>query len=254
VPFLAGLAFYMAGFALTTTPAKIGEALRLWYLHRESKIPYAESAPIFIFEQILDVLVVALLSFLALSVILPNIDRRLWMAVVLLGFLVVPLTLARADRLGALVLAVLKRRGFTKLEHFGTNSKTFVQSLRSLAPSHVFLPSLVVGLFAWLAPGLGLYLILRDLGMGVMVGPETAVGVFMLSLLAGVVFIISGGVGTTEGALVVFLTIIGIDPPTAVTAAIISRTSTLWFAVGLGALTTLGIATVNRCPEASVKR
>ena len=121
VPFLAGLAFYMAGFALTTTPAKIGEALRLWYLHRESKIPYAESAPIFIFEQILDVLVVALLSFLALSVILPNIDRRLWMAVVLLGFLVVPLTLARADRLGALVLAVLKRRGFTKLEHFGTS-------------------------------------------------------------------------------------------------------------------------------------
>jgi glycosyltransferase 2 family protein len=251
VPILPGLAFYMAGFALTTTPAKIGEAVRLWYLHRESKISYAESAPIFIFEQILDILAVALLSFLALSVILPSIDQRLWIAAVLLGLLLVPITLARADRLGALVLPVLKRRGFTKLDDVETNSKTFIQSLHSLAPSHVFFSSLVVGMFAWLAPGLGLYLILRDLGMGVMVGPETAIGVFMLSLLAGVVSIISGGVGTTEGALAIFLTIIGIDPPTAVTAAIISRTSTLWFAVGLGALTTLGIAAVK--PEASVK-
>ena len=254
VPVLPGLAFYMAGFALTTTPAKIGEAVRLWYLHRESKIPYAESAPIFIFEQILDILVVVLLSFLALSVILPSIDQRLWIAAVLLGLLLVPVTLARADRLAALVLALLKRRGFTKLEDVGTNSKIFIQSLHSLAASHVFLPSLVVGLFAWLAPGLGLYLILRNLGMGVMVGPETAVGIFMLSLIAGVVSIISGGVGTTEGALAVLLTIIGIDPPTAVTAAIISRTSTLWFAVGLGALATLGIASVDSWPEASVKR
>src|SRR6516164_8213243 len=40
VSFLPGLVFYMAGFALATTPAKIGEAVRLWYLHRESKIPY----------------------------------------------------------------------------------------------------------------------------------------------------------------------------------------------------------------------
>jgi uncharacterized protein (TIRG00374 family) len=253
VPFFPGLAFYLAGFALTTTPAKISEAVRLWYLRRELKIAYAESTPIFIFEQVLDILAVALLSFFALSVILPSIDQKVWIAAVLLGLLVVPATLARADRLGSLVLAILKRRGPTKLEDSGADSKTFVRSLRSLAPLDVFVPSLVVGLFAWLAPGLGLYLILRDMSMGVVVDPETAVGVFMLSLFAGVGSIISGGVGTTEGALAVLLSIIGIDPPAAVTAAIISRTSTLWFAVGLGALTTLGIATVNRWPEASVR-
>ena len=253
VPFLPGMAFYLAGFALTTTPAKIGEAVRLWYLHREFKIAYAKSTPIFIFEQVLDILAVALLSFFALSVILPSIDQKVWIAAVLLGLLVVPATLARADRLGSLVLAILKRRGPTKLEDIGADSKTFIRSLHLLAPLHVFVPSLVVGLFAWLAPGLGLYLILQDMRMGVVVGPETAVGVFMLSLFAGVFSIISGGVGTTEGALAILLTFIGIDPPTAITTAIISRTSTLWFAVGIGALTTFGIATVIRSSEVSVK-
>jgi uncharacterized protein (TIRG00374 family) len=254
VSFFPGLAFYLAGFALATTPAKIGEAVRLWYLHRDLKIAYAESAPIFIFEQILDILAVGLLSFFALSVILPSIDQKVWVAAVLLGLLLVPASLARADRMGSLVLAMLKRRGpTTKLDDIGTDSKTFVRSLHSLAPLHVFVPSLVVGLVAWLAPGLGLYLILRDMPLGVVVGPETAVGVFMLSLFAGVSSIISGGVGTTEGALAILLTFLGIDPPTAITTAIISRTSTLWFAVGIGALTTFGIATVNRQPEASVK-
>jgi hypothetical protein len=57
LPCIAGLAYYLAGFALTTTPAKIGEAVRLWYLRRT--IGYAESVPIFIFEQVLDVLAVA---------------------------------------------------------------------------------------------------------------------------------------------------------------------------------------------------
>jgi uncharacterized protein (TIRG00374 family) len=244
VPSLPGLAYYLAGFALTTTPAKIGEAVRLWYLRRTLKIGYAESVPIFIFEQVLDVLAVALLSFLAASVVLPGVDRKILTAIVLLGLLLVPITLARADRMSAIMLVVLKRRGLIKFESVEASSNTIVQSLRSLAPLPVFLPSLAVGLLAWLAPGLGLYLILQDMHIGVAVTPETAVGVFMLSLLAGVVSIVSGGVGTTEGALAILLVVVGMDAPSAVAAAIISRTSTLWFAVGLGALTTFVIAAV----------
>lgn len=242
VPCLPGLAYYLAGFALTTTPAKIGEAVRLWYLRRTLKISYAESAPIFIFEQVLDVLAVALLSLLAASVVLPGVDSKVFMAAVFLGLLLVPIILARADRMGSIMLVVLKRRGLTKFKSVEANSNTIVQSLHSLAPLPVFVPSLAVGLFAWLAPGLGLYLILRDMHIGVTVSAETAVGVFMLSLLAGVVSIVSGGVGTTEGALAVLLVVVGMDAPSAVAAAIISRTSTLWLAVGIGALSTLVIA------------
>jgi uncharacterized protein (TIRG00374 family) len=94
--------------------------------------------------------------------------------------------------------------------------------------------SILVGFVAWSLPGIGLLVILFDLGF--VVSPERAIGIFSLSLLAGVFSIFSGGLGTTEAALGLLLLTVGVDPPLAVAAAIISRVSTLWFAVALGSL------------------
>ena len=58
------LAYYLAGFALTTTPGKAGETIRSVLL-RPHGIPYSTSLACFFSERLLDVVVVALLAMLS---------------------------------------------------------------------------------------------------------------------------------------------------------------------------------------------
>jgi uncharacterized protein (TIRG00374 family) len=99
-----------------------------------------------------------------------------------------------------------------------------------------------IGLLAWGAEGLGFYLLLQYLELPA--APPLALGIYALSLLAGALSFIPGGLGSTEAALGLMLMASGADAPTAVAATLIYRMVSLWFAVGLGALSlaVLGIA------------
>ena len=64
VPFARGLCAYLAGFALTATPGKAGELLRIRYFSRMA-VPASRTLAAFVFERALDLLVILLLSFAA---------------------------------------------------------------------------------------------------------------------------------------------------------------------------------------------
>lgn len=66
-----------------------------------------------------------------------------------------------------------------------------------------------------------------------------AVGIYALSILAGAASFVPGGLGVTEGAMVLLLVATGMDLSTASTAALMVRGLTLWFAVGLGVVSML---------------
>jgi glycosyltransferase 2 family protein len=59
-------------------------------------------------------------------------------------------------------------------------------------------------------------------------------GVYAVSLLAGALSFVPGGIGTTEGAMALLLAGLGAGTATVVAAPLISRLTTLWFAVSLG--------------------
>jgi uncharacterized protein (TIRG00374 family) len=97
----------------------------------------------------------------------------------------------------------------------------------------------LLGLLAWFAEGYALYVVL-DL-MGASTPIYVAAGIYGVSVLAGAVSFVPGGLGGTELVMGSLLVLSGVDAPTAVSAVIICRLATLWFAVAFGLIFVLGI-------------
>jgi len=60
------------------------------------------------------------------------------------------------------------------------------------------------------------------------------VGIYSVSVLAGALSFIPGGLGSTEAVMVLLLTLVGVNTPAAIAATLICRLATLWFAVIIG--------------------
>src|SRR5690606_4520073 len=51
-PLMDDLVTYMASFALTATPGKAGELLRVWLLKRRAGLPYGRTLPVFLADRL----------------------------------------------------------------------------------------------------------------------------------------------------------------------------------------------------------
>jgi uncharacterized protein (TIRG00374 family) len=93
---------------------------------------------------------------------------------------------------------------------------------------------IVVGILAWGAEGLGLYLIC--LGLHIEVNAALAVGIYAIAVLAGsAAFFLPGGIGGMEIVMTTLLAqASGAAISTAVIATLLCRLATLWFAVLIG--------------------
>lgn len=222
VPWPRHLLIYFSGFALTLTPAKAGETVRSVYL-RPWGVAYAQSLATFVTERLLDVAAVGALASLAV-LLFPA--HRLW-AWGALALCLVLVLLVRSRLLPPLV-ARLSRGGFGRYTAQGIAT---VQGLLSVPQLASALP---LSLAAWSAQGCALYLIVAALGYPLTAA--TVIGLYCLSILAGAVSFIPGGLGATEAAIALLLAAAGLSPGDALAASLVSRTLTLWLAVGLGAV------------------
>lgn len=221
------IVYYLAGFALTTTPGKAGETIRSVFL-RPHGVAYRHSLACFFVERFMDVLVVAGLSVLTILAV----ERH------------TPLVLAYTLVIVALVPAIRSRTLRAALRRVqqrlsGTRGKRFIQQLLELLQLVGHLLSLrwlyfgfAIGLIAWSIQGIAFYSIAA--AMGFSPGLAVLMGVYAISLLAGAASFVPGGLGTTEAAMVTLLVVLGAEAQTAWAIAITSRVSTLWFAVALG--------------------
>jgi uncharacterized membrane protein YbhN (UPF0104 family) len=212
-------------------------------------VNYSQSAPIFLFEQVVDVLTVALLASLAVSLVFPDLGPWAWLGLVLAGCLGAAIVVWSGRHLVIWLVSAYARRRKSGGNVAVTTTQVSGERLRALGSPAMLIASTVIGLLAWLPPGLGLFMILLDLGLTVTV--PIAIGIFSISLLAGVVSFFPGGLGTTEAAIVLLVLTVGGDPPVAVATAIISRVSTLWFAVALGVVAVMASKVMAGKPRSS---
>jgi len=75
---------------------------------------------------------------------------------------------------------------------------------------------------------------------------STVVAIYCLSILAGAASFIPGGLGATEAAIVLLLSAAGVGQTDAIPASLISRSLTLWLAVGIGVLAMTKAGLANR--------
>lgn len=228
VPWRPSLNIYIAGFALTTTPGKAGETLRSVLLRRWG-IPYPTSLAAFLSERLSDLLAVVVLALLGLAAYPPS----------------QPLTAVGGAGVLAVLLVLSSQRLLARLHGAVTGTARIPSLLRSalqilLQARRCHTPALLAGatalsLVAWAAEAGAFYLILHWMGLDVPL--VFAVFVYAISMLAGALSFMPGGLGGAEVVMVTLLTWKGIGNPDAIAATVLIRLTTLWFAVGIGVST-----------------
>lgn len=218
---------YLAGFAFTMTPGKAGEAVRSVYL-KSHGVSYKESLAALLSERLLDLLAIVLLACVAVI----WYDRYRWIVLftgvlVLLGiwWITHPTFLEALRRLSAC-------RRFETLKWLPHKLRVLFETSRALLQFPAIYGGLLLGLVAWGAEGMGLYYSVA--GMGLAVSASQAVGIYAVSILAGVLSFLPGGLGSTETVMGLLLLLSGVDPAHAVAATLLCRIATLWFAIAIG--------------------
>lgn len=227
-PLLHG-SYYLSGFALTTTPGKIGEAIRSRYLKRHG-MAYNQSFATFFMERFLDFCTIVLLSTSAVL----HFQGYESLMLISLCMMVSALWLLKSGIAGRLLKKLQQRTQNPRLHKTAETLQNFLLSSVALLKGKLLFGGLMIGIVAWAAEGVAFYLILQYLGVESSLW--LAVGIYSISVVAGAVSFIPGGLGSTEAVMGLLLLALGADPATAVAATVICRITTLWFAVILGAI------------------
>ena len=227
VPIRANLLYYFTGFALTTTPSKIGETLRHWLLERGHGYAYSRTLPLWVADRLNDVTASLVLILAGLAAF----SEYLWQVAIFLAVFAGFMTLIARPRL------LLDIIGWT-YGRIRRQRRVFAGFRRAVRfSSELFTPRLYVigvglAVLGWLAECLAFWWLLREMGAPLSFGQ--AVFVFSFSLLFGGVSLTPGGLGGFEASMIFLLNELGIALDVAVAATAVIRAVTLWFAVGLG--------------------
>ncbi len=226
VPPLRNARFFLASFAFTATPGKLGEAIRSVFL-RPFGVPYRSSLAALFVERLLDL--AAALLFAVLGVLAYS-RYSLFVLVPVLGI--------------SLTLCVLNSRRLraalrTRLPARATSLLDALDEATVLSRGSRLLPGLLFSVVGWGAEALGFSLILRFMGLELPL--LTSVGIYGLAITVGALSFLPGGIGGTEAVMIVLLGVAGVSTADAGAATILFRFGTLWFAVILGLLMLPGL-------------
>ena len=227
VPLGRNALYYVAGFAFTITPGKIGEVVRLWFLRRGHGYGYDRTAGLMVLDRLTDAWPLLLLALLGV-VQFASQGLSLVLAAAVLGLGTVVMLHPSWIRT-AIKLAYGRVRRAPRL--FARLVRASRVLARFASPS-ALTPPLALGIVGWLCEIVGAWLILDALGAPV---PLTAAAfVFGFGMLVGAVPVFPGGVGGAEGTMVALLVLLAVPLPTAIAATALIRLATLGLAVVLG--------------------
>lgn len=222
------LQVFLAGFALTITPGKLGEAVKAVLLRQSHRIPMAKTAPIVIAERVTDL--VALLLLALVGVFHYDVDRRFLIAgaaLVVAGLVVVSVDpVAKAAIAIAGKLPVLRR-----FAHRLDDAHAHTAIL--LAPLSLIVTTLLATV-SWFFECLAFLIVVRGFP-GTDISVQGATFVYASMTVAGALSFLPGGLGATEaGMLALLVGKFHIAKGIAMAATFVTRAATLWFAVALG--------------------
>lgn len=229
LPFRVNLRHFLGGFAMTVTPGRVGELVRMRWISREAGWPFTRSAPLVLVDRASDLAAMGLILAGALSLSAMGIRGAAAVAALALAGAVL---VTRPSLLSALVTWAYRATG--RAPRLLGRVRGAARSLRVFSTLPVLSGSLALGLAGWLAEGCAFHLLL--VWMGANIGLASAVAIFTFSTLAGGLTGAPGGVGGAEAAMIALLKLQGVPLEVSVPATAVIRVTTLWFAIGLGLL------------------
>lgn len=220
---------FLGGFAMTVTPARVGELVRMRWLRRETGWNFERTAPLVLVDRASDLAAMALILGGAIALSTSGIKGALPVTFVALAAAVL---VTRPRLLSALVTTFYRSTGW--MPRFCVRVRRGAQSLRLFTRTGLLLCAAALGVIGWLAEGYAFHLLL--VWMGADIGVWMAIAIFVFSTLAGGLTGAPGGVGGAEAAMIALLSLQGVPLETSLPATLIIRVTTLWFAIAIGLL------------------
>ena len=221
---------WFRGFALTATPAKVGELSRVQLLYEQLGYPRLPLVHVFVAERCADVAAVAFL----LLVLIPN--KLLGKVPPLSGPWLLTICLA-------VMLGVVLSSRPTFRHWFRNYWQHWQHHLPSGALARATLPASLISVLVWANEALVLWLLVRLLAPTAISIPA-AITIYLLSGTAGMASSLPGGIGVNEAATVLLLGQQGVPAAVALPIAVLRRLITLWSMVALA--TAVGLLPLSK--------
>jgi uncharacterized protein (TIRG00374 family) len=221
------LLYFIAGFSMTMTPGKAGEALRLLLLSRNHGYPIGATAGLLVADRVSDAVALLLLCVAGLPLVLNQTTAVAALSalfVLPVALMVAPVAFARV------VTAALSfvRAPAAALRFIDDVAR----QIKRLGDRRTILVATVLGVTGWAAEGAALGLALHALGYDLPLLVCTFV--FSMASIIGAAILIPGGLVGAEVSMASLLVANGVGAPDAIVATVVVRLTTLWFAVLLG--------------------
>ncbi|HVU50026.1 MAG TPA: lysylphosphatidylglycerol synthase transmembrane domain-containing protein [Polyangia bacterium] len=223
------LLVFLAGFSLTVTPGKLGEAVKAFLLRASHGYSVTRTAPIVVAERVTDLLALLLLALA--GVFHFDVDRRFLVAgaaVVIGGVLVVSI-----DPLAELALGLAA--GLPGVRRFAPRLREMHAATAALLHPKPLVLATAISTLSWFLECLAFATVVRGFP-GAVLDLRAATFIYAAMTVAGALSFLPGGLGVTEAGMLALLVRFGagLTRGSAAAATFVTRACTLWFAVALG--------------------
>ncbi|MEA1925205.1 MAG: lysylphosphatidylglycerol synthase transmembrane domain-containing protein [Candidatus Altiarchaeota archaeon] len=220
---------FFSGLAMSVTPAKFGELLKSYLLKKLNGTEISRSAPIVFAERVTDLIGLIILASIGFSTFAYGREVLLFVIVsILLAILVI-----QSKKICLQIIDLIA--GVHFISKFSENIHTLYESAYTLFTLKNLLIAVLLSMISWFFECLALFFVLKGFNMDVSL--LASMFVFSFSTIAGVLSMIPGGLGMTEGSMTWLLIIDGTPKEIAVGATLVIRSCTLWFGVLVGLMT-----------------
>jgi uncharacterized protein (TIRG00374 family) len=220
---------FIAGFAYTLSPGKVGEMVRGRY-YLPLGVPLSRTAAAFFAERLLDLLAMVVLAALMFAGSAQYRGAILGAAILVVGALIV-FALVPWNRVTARLGAANRIPAVLRKALLGISSA--LASTKPLLRPAPMVFGFAIGLVAWGLEGVGLN-VLAGMLPGVHLDVPTAVGIYAVAVLVGGLSFLPGGLGSTEAVMTALLVTHGFALSDSILLTLACRFVTLWLAVCLG--------------------
>lgn len=224
---LQSLGHFLGGFAMSVTPGRVGELVRMRWLKREAGWAVERTAPLVLMDRAGDLAAMALILGGSVALAAGGMAGALPVT----GLALAAAILVTRPRLlaGAITFA---HRLTGRFERLFARARRAARMLVRFSHGPTLALALALGLLGWSAEGYAFQLLLG--WMGTEIGLAKALAIFTFATLAGGLTGAPGGLGGAEAAMVALLSLEGVPLEVSVPATAIIRLTTLWFAILLG--------------------
>jgi glycosyltransferase 2 family protein len=235
-PFLTSFRTQLVGFSLTMTPGKVGELYKCYLMEQRTGVPAARTAPIVLFEKLMDAAAfagLALLSAMLLSSFGDSVSAAARTLLFVVGAGVAIVVLARwvsVERLGRLLLPLARRSG--RGAKLASAAEVALAGGADVLTPSVVSRNLALSFVARTCDGLAVTWTAWALGIQIPI----LGGIFALNSAGtlGGLSMLPGGIGVVEASMSVILASFGASPAAALAGTMLARFLTFWLWVAMG--------------------